>query len=653
MCGIAGIIHLDQQGFDPQTLEQMTHSVTHRGPDGFGFAGFSTHTRAAIEVHNENLSSHPEFSPDQNLNIGLGHRRLAILDLTESGRQPMKSATSDTWIVYNGEIYNFIELKEELIGKGHRFNSTSDTEVILHAYEEWDLNCLGKLCGMFAFAIWDRRKNRLFCARDRFGMKPFYYFVNRDVFLFGSEIKQLFYSKPVRKEPNDLMVYDYLAHGFTDHSIETMFKNIRQIPPAHYLTLDFSQPVKEIEPNRYWELADTPTAGSSVSSEVYSEQFFELFSRSVRQHLRSDVQVGSCLSGGIDSSSIVCLIHSILKNDPSPSRQLTFSSTFADKNFDEREFSNMVLEQTNAENHTVFPSLSEVLDETNRMLDFHDEPFGSSSHFAQWCLFREIENRNLSVVLDGQGADEILAGYHSCFGSYFLQLIRDMRLTLLIQEIRQAKALHGYNGNQILKFIFSSLAIHTLGPRLAFLRQPPKWIGSDIYRLARKNLTNQEIHFSKNTFSNFLAYLIRFNLGGLLRSEDRNSMAHSVEARLPFLDHRLVEFLFAVPMDQKISGGWTKMILRNTMKDHIPEAIRLRKDKMGFVTPEQQWISSIPQKTIDDLLFSRPVKESGYVDAEQAGKELQAIIKGEKTFNFLPWRLLSLSLWLNKLTNPI
>ncbi|MFQ5444066.1 MAG: asparagine synthase (glutamine-hydrolyzing), partial [Nitrospinales bacterium] len=531
----------------------------------------------------------------------------------------------------------------------YRFNSTSDTEVILHAYEEWDLKCLDKFCGMFAFAIWDQRKNRLFCARDRFGMKPFYYFFNGDSFLFASEIKQLFFSKSVMKEPNDIMIYDYLVHGFTDHSSETMFKHIRQLPPAHYLTLDLHKPVKAIEPNSYWKLTDFSTVATNLSPEKYSEQFFELFSRSVRQHLRSDVRVGSCLSGGIDSSSIVCLIHSILNDTPSPSRQLTFSSISVDKNYDEQEYSNAVVKQTGAQNHTVFPNLNEVLNETDRMLDYHDEPFGSSSHFAQWCLFREIGNNNLSVILDGQGADEILAGYHSCLGSFFLQRIKEMRLALLFQEVNQCKALHGYKGDQILKFIISSLAIHTLGPRLAFLRPPPKWIGSEFYHQARRKSKHHDFNFSNNTLNNFLSYLIHFNLGALLRSEDRNSMAHSVEARLPFLDHRLVEFMFSAPMDQKINNGWTKVILRNAMKDHIPEKIRLRKDKMGFVTSEQQWISSIPQKTIDDLLFSRPMKESGYIDVKQTSKELRTIIHGNKPFNFLPWRILSLSIWLNKL----
>lgn len=328
---------------------------------------------------------------------------------------------------------------------------------------------------------------------------------------------------------------------------------------------------------------------------------------------------------------------------------MTFTSCFDDESADERDYSNAVVEFTGAENRQLFPDMHRAIDGISQMLDFHDEPFGSSSQYAQWCLFEEIQKTGIKVVLDGQGADEILAGYHSSYGAYFLELTKRFRWLKLFQEVKYCKDHHGYNNKHILKFMASSLAIHMFGMRLGFKRPKPSWMGDGFFQTAKNELDTKYIRFSSQPLSNFLALLIQFNLYGLLRFEDRSSMAHSVEARLPFLDHHLVEFLFSLPSGKKINTGWTKSILRDAMKSKIPETVRLRTDKMGFVTPEQKWIQKLPDKILDDLLFSPEVKHSGYFNVDNARKTFKSITTGKQPFNFLPWRILNFSIWLKNI----
>ena len=647
MCGIAGILHLDGQSINPEILEKMTDAVFHRGPDGYGYTAISSQTGASLNIYNQSLKEHIGSHPSQHFNIGLGHRRLAIIDLTDAANQPMKSQNRNTWITYNGEIYNYIELRQDLQGKGYVFLSSSDTEVILHAYEQWGIDCLGRLEGMFSFSIWDQKNKRLFCARDRLGIKPFYYFFDKNTFIFGSEIKQFFNFSFINRAPNHPLVYDYLMHGFTDHSDQTMYKNIRQLEPGHYLILNLGNPKVDLNLNSYWSLNKNNEINRPTSEIECQNEFFELFSNSVSKHLRSDVQVGSCLSGGIDSSSIVGMVHSHRLQTPHiKNKQMTFTACFNEDSADERPYSNAVIEFTGAANHQLFPDMNQAIDGISQMLAYHDEPFGSSSQYSQWCLFKEIQKTGIKVVLDGQGADEILAGYHSSYGAYFLELMKRIRWLKLFQEIKYSKIHHGYKNKNILKFMASSLAIHLFGMRLGFIRPKPSWLGDAFYQTAKKELDKNYIPLSSKPLSNFLALLIRFNLYGLLRYEDRSSMAHSVEARLPFLDHHLVEFLFNLPCDKKINRGWTKAILRNTMKNIIPEKVRLRKDKMGFVTPEQKWIQKLPDKLLDDLLSSSEVRHSGYFNVENARKTFKSITTGQQPFTFLPWRILNFSIWL-------
>lgn len=638
MCGISGVLKFADGNIDLTVLEMMTQAVAHRGPDGYGYAAFNSRTGKSIFTHNQPLETK---TSSENLNVGLGHRRLAIIDLSETGNQPMHRNT--LCLTFNGEIYNFIELREELKQKGHIFSSTSDTEVILHAYREWDVSCLDKFSGMFAFALWDQVKSRLFCARDRFGIKPFYYFHNPSQFLFASEIKQFFHDPSIRQKPNDAMAYDYLVHGFLDHTEQTLFKDIYQLEPGSYMLVTAQG---EVDIQSYWRLNTDSTLKISESASI--EIFYDLLSRSVREHLRSDTTVGACLSGGLDSTAITCLANYILKESNATSTQATFSSVFTDSHCDEREYSNAVIDFLGITNKTVFPQMNNILEDIRTIMDFHDEPFGSTSQYAQWKLYDHIQESGIKVVLNGQGADEILAGYHSCYGAFHLQLLKEFSWFSLAQEIKSCKDHHHYKNRDIAKLAGSALAIYLLGPRLSFMRPAPHWLNKDFYHRAKDELNRPAPHHSDNLLSDFLLHLLQFNLRGLLRYEDRNSMAHSVESRLPFLDHRLVEFLFSIPRDRIISKGWTKSILRKSMKDRMPEKVRLRSDKIGFATPEQKWMAALSSKTIGEIINTNAVKESGYFNIENTSKEIRDITQGGKPFNFLPWRILNFCVWLEK-----
>ena len=384
MCGIAGQYCFDGRAPDRELLARMSEQLIHRGPDGVG-----TEVRGCM---------------------GLVHRRLAIIDLSDDGLQPMTNEDKTLWLLFNGEIYNYIELREELVKKGHRFHSQSDTEVILHAYEEWGTGCLQRFNGMWAFALWDEKSQQLFCARDRFGIKPFYYTEIDGSFLFASEIKALVEHPDVGKKPDDEVLGTYLAWGVQDHSARTMFDGILQLKPAHALIV-----TKEgaHSPYRYWEVSINGSVQSDTVDEKENGRFLDLLKDATRIHLRSDVAVGTCLSGGIDSSTLAVLINNLIREEAPPSvsdRQKTFSVVFTDKRFDESRYIDEIVNATGVDSHRTEPDPAQLWDDIDRSVWVQDEPFGSLSIYAQYCVMR-LAQKNVKVVLDGQGADELLAGY--------------------------------------------------------------------------------------------------------------------------------------------------------------------------------------------------------------------------------------------------
>jgi asparagine synthase (glutamine-hydrolysing) len=398
MCGIAGIVSAN--GFDPQHLVDATHLVKHRGPDGYGFAYFclSPDCRGQVILNEDRV-------PAERAIVGLGHRRLAILDLSPSGSQPMQTRDGMLTVVFSGEIYNYLEIREELKGLGCVFRTGTDTEVVLQAYRRWGHECLQRFNGMWSFAVWDSRRQRLFCARDRFGIKPFYYYGDSERFLFASEIKQLLHFSDVPRRMNAARVWDYVEFGILSHGEETLFQDIRELRGGHSLTLDMTSGNMSPVIDRYWDLE--LRSSSELSEEAARERFLETFKDAVRIRLRSDVPVGSCLSGGLDSSSIVAVARELANHD----NFHTFSACFDDPRLDERPYIEEAVSATQVKPHFVFPGVTEFRESLERLLWHQDEPIAGSSVFAQEAVMERARGEGVPVLLDGQGGDETLCGY--------------------------------------------------------------------------------------------------------------------------------------------------------------------------------------------------------------------------------------------------
>ncbi len=561
MCGIAGILNFNQNDrVEPEVIRKMTDTLRHRGPDGEG-----------IYV---------------NGNAGLGHRRLAIIDLSPAGHQPMASADGSTWIVYNGEIYNFLTLRAELAASGHQFKSQSDTEVILHAYQEFGPSCVTRFNGMFAFALWDQARQRLFLARDRFGIKPLYFCRTAQQLLFASEIKALLTVLPQAPPQNPGLIYDFLTMGVLDHTDETFFADIHKLPPAHYMLVDGAGNEQR---QRYWDFEVNDEIAAIPEREVAArcENFFALLTGSVQSHLISDVPVGSCLSGGLDSSAVVAAISEIIRAESHAAvgpRQRTFSACFQDQRVDERPYMDAVVQATGATAHRIFPQAQKFREELPQLLRHQEEPFAGTSIFAQWEVMRLARDHGVIVLLDGQGADEQLLGYRKFYFFYLRHLLRQGRAGLALHELIQHFA--------------SWEVLKTLQLRRGLRYWHDARFGSAavahglLQEAFAKNFRAQAsaLGAENNLGARLKADMTRFSLPVLLRYEDKNSMAFSREARVPFLDHRLVEYVAGLPLNLKLRDGWTKYCLRRGGQGRIPPLILRRKDKLGFATPEDEWL---------------------------------------------------------------
>src|SRR5437773_2706353 len=418
MCGIAGIVNLDASGIKKDMLESMTSVLHHRGPDDMGLY----------------------FDK----NIGLGHRRLSIIDLSPAGHQPMSYAEGRYWITYNGEIYNFQDIRTELEGKGYTFTSRTDTEVILAAYTEWGEKCLQRFNGMWAFAIWDSQQRKLFCSRDRFGIKPFYYFYNGRILLFASEIKALLAADDSCRDPNYKMIYDYLAYGRVNHSEETFFSQIRQLKAG--TSLEYWPDDKRLRIEPYYDLMNN--TGSAEINGDYERRFFDLFEDSVRLRLMCDVPVGSCLSGGLDSSSIVCMVDKLMRENGvklsgGDTIQQTFSSRYEDKRHDEGFFINAVVRQTAVKAHFTYPTGDQLVKDLSDLIFYQEEPFCSTSVYAQWKVFELMKQFGIKVALVGQGAEELFGGYEDYISSLLGDLIHTFQWKIFANELRDQVQLNG------------------------------------------------------------------------------------------------------------------------------------------------------------------------------------------------------------------
>jgi asparagine synthase (glutamine-hydrolysing) len=624
MCGLYASI-----AFAPERAR--IDRVAHRGPDGSGWREFAS-------------AAGP---------VALGHRRLAIIDLSEAGLQPMADASGRYHLVLNGEIYNYLELRDELRAKGHQFSSDTDSEVLLAAYREWGEDCLHRFLGMFAFLIWDEREQILFAARDRFGIKPLYVAVNQRGIAFASEIKQLLGLPGLSGRMNLARVRDFLAAGMSDHTQETLFEGVVQIQPGCCVAIAAGRAwTGRIEPKRWYAIP--PHGTLRLSEAEAAEQFRALLTDSVRLHLRSDAPVGSCLSGGLDSSSIVCLMSQMLDAEGRGARVNTVSACYDEKAVDETPFMNAVVAQAGAIPHRVFPRPEDVFARASDLTWHQDEPFGSTSIFAQWCVFEEAHRAGIKVMLDGQGADEALAGYHWTYAWHLLTLIRQGRLTALASTVSQRVGAHGCGVVDQL----TRLAAVALPPRLAQALKAGRngagrrWLRSEAFGTLAPDHGALELASAINGLPQVidvatLCIVLTFsaNLQMLLHWEDRNSMAHSIEARVPFLDHRLLEFALALGNEHKLVGADTKRVLRRAMTDVLPPEILARRDKLGFATPEEAWFRGPLKPLILDGVEATLARFPGLLDARATRALVSAMLEGQRPVDFTAWRIVSMGIW--------
>ena len=540
----------------------MINVLAHRGPDGEG------------------------FWLNENNTVGFGHRRLAILDLSEAGKQPMHLFNHYS-ITYNGEIYNYLELKEELQQKGYTFRTQTDTEVILAAYDHWKEECLQQFDGMFAFAIWNEQEQTLFAARDRFGEKPFYYFFDGEQFLFASEMKAI-WAAGVEKTIDHSMLLNYIGLGWVKNPSnlsQTFYQNISSLPQSHCIKLNLRNGSNEIV--QYWDL-DKETKATLTEAEAI-EQFRQLFNTSVQRRLRSDVEVGTSLSGGLDSSSIAAMISQLQTKNH---KLQTFTTSFPGFEKDETAYAKQVTDQFQLQQHIVTPTAETLLNDIERLIYHQEEPFQSSSIYAQYKVYELAKQHGIKVILDGQGADETLAGYHKYIHWFLQEKMRDSSVVNL--------ELGAFAANNISIDWSWKNKLAARFPEMAAVQLENK---ANKELLNNKFITNKyrKSHFNKKSIFkptvsklNDLLYYntMRNGLEELLRYADRNSMAHGVEVRLPFLSHELVQFIFSLPSHYKIRNGFTKYILRESMKQLLPASIVYRTDKIGYEPPQQQWMQS-------------------------------------------------------------
>ncbi len=555
MCGISGIINKNGSPVTHDEIQAINDLIAHRGPDGRGL-----------------------FIAD---NFALGHRRLAILDISSAGHQPMTYGERYV-ITFNGEIYNYLELRKQLCEEGYVFASQTDTEVILAAYDKWGSDCVKRFNGMWSFALYDKERAEIFCSRDRFGVKPFYYSNSEEKFVFGSEIKQILAGRGGAAIANMRAVRDFLVEGYHGHSNETFFDEIYSLRAGCNLIL--SVKAGSFREVRYYTL-EVGAGLPELDEKSATQLFLTDLKRSVNYQLRSDVKVGVCLSGGLDSSSIAGL-SSTIYNAGSMGKMQAIHAKSSEKATDESGYAQEVADRSDIELSVIEPTTEEFVSAIDEVAYFQEEPFSTPSIFMQHFVYQKAKRIGCKVMLDGQGSDEILLGYERYYSAHLLSMahLRAIKEIFLI----------GNNSRLSVRAILANLAYFSIsGIRIKNLKRKFRFLKSEYTthfpNIAKLNEGVRNIREMQKMEIEF------FQLPHLLRYVDKNSMQHSVEARVPFLDHQLVETCYGISSGLKIRNGWTKHILRVAMHGVIPRNILWRKNKFGFEAPETSWINKVSE----------------------------------------------------------
>jgi len=628
MCGIAGAFTVGRDRAIVGKMERALRSMHHRGPDHSGH-----------DIHESEYGA-----------VVLGHARLSIIDLSMAGNQPMLSEDGRYALIFNGEIYNYRELRKELAQTGHLFRSDSDTEVLLAAWMCWGMRSLVRLQGMFAFVVHDRREGVITCVRDAFGIKPFFYAGEGGGFLFASELNALLELMTQRPSPDLQQGYDYLVHGDYDSSERTFINGVCQLRPGHVLQIDLKSP--QDAPSWQWWVPSIGQTSKLTFSEA-TDAVREEFLHNIRLHLRSDVALGAALSGGIDSSAVVCAMRHVEPDLPIH----TFSYIASGSALSEESWVDKINAHVSAFPHKVMASGSDLIRDLDNMIRAQGEPFGSTSIYAQYRVFQLARENGVTVTLDGQGADELLAGYSGYPGYRLLSLLSQGQLW---QAIEFARSWGKWPGRSV-KLAVLELA-RALAPDGAYsgLRKAsgrnfsPDWLNMEY--LAGQGIRLQENRrcldgrATGRRVMEQLAYSLQNRgLPGLLRHGDRNSMRFSVESRVPFLTTSFCDLLYSLPEDYLISGsGQTKSIFRAAMRGIVPDEVLDRRDKIGFATPEKEWLMSVSPVLRQWLSES---DEIPFISKKSLLKKFDAVMEGRAPFNCQVWRWVNYVRWYNKTIN--
>jgi asparagine synthase (glutamine-hydrolysing) len=645
MCGIAGIVYIERKNASiKEAVYSMSRTIAHRGPDDEGFALFAEdHVSVLGSSHTQQrvLDAGLSYTPKEKIEatgndhsfVALAHRRLSILDLSPSGHQPMCNRAGNNWITFNGEIYNYIEIRKELQQAGFIFETQSDTEVILAAYEKWGTDCVKKFNGMWSFVIFDRQKKLLFASRDRFGVKPFYYYFKDGFFCFASEQKAICQLPFVETSIHKKAVYDFFAHNEEEYEEEGFFKNILELFPSTNLLLDLN--TKELKKENYYSLQIT-SAFEDFSESKYKQYIHEteeLFMDSIRLRLRSDVPVGCCLSGGIDSSAIAGAMNTLQGNEGLH----LFSAVFPNESIDESKWAKLVANNTKSTWHTITPDGNELLDELQNLVYCQDIPLWSTSTYAQFKVMELVKQNGIKVVLDGQGGDELFAGYAPYFTYYWNEIAANKSGAAALKEV-QKKGKLSKEATFWLKENAKKKESGLLAGLKSLKKQPKSWLS--------KNFVNE--HKGKRSGADPASLneilkqeFVNTRLKLYLKCEDRCGMWHSVESRTPFADDLpMIENTFKIAGSYKLHNGISKSLLRDATKNLLPKAIYERKDKMGYVTPNNKWLSENKSK-IKELLH----KDLGeYIDLKKLHATIDQL-SGQQHEQTIVFKALTFSVW--------
>jgi asparagine synthase (glutamine-hydrolysing) len=632
MCGIAGFVAKTRH-VDAKSVPSVLRKLQHRGPDDQGWLKYSPGSLLAGHEWNDN--------EDADCDVLLLHRRLSIIDLTAAGWQPMSSNDGRYHLIYNGEIYNYLELRSELQQLGYAFNTHTDSEVLLTAYAEWGARALIRFVGMFAFAVLDTKERRLFLARDCFGIKPLYFIASPEYFAFASEIKALLEFSSSRRTVNPPALLLYLRHGLSDLGSETLLSGIHQLPGAHYLDLDLARPGLA-HAVRYW---NPSISGSELPFDEAAQRLRELFIDGVRQHLRSDVPVGAALSGGIDSSSIVAAMRHV-----NPSLEIhAFSYIADDPTLSEERWVDLVAAEVGACVHKLRPTPDELVSDVEGLISAQEEPFGSTRIYAGHRVFRQAGQAGIKVMLDGQGADELLGGYRYFLGAQLVSLLRHGHYWEALRLLHSASTLPE-SGLFVLLACAADYMVpkRWQGPFRALLAKEftPRWVNAEWFSEYDGAIGHTNYCSAKEVLkATLIRTITETSLPHLLRYEDRNSMTFSIENRVPFLTVPLAEFVLSLPERYIVAlDGTSKAVFRAAMRGLVPEPILNRRDKIGFSTPEHKWLAAV-DPWVQGTLASEIASTIPCLNLAAMRQEWRRILDGRQAFDNRIWRWLNVIRW--------